>query len=582
MQRYKPKKEPIEYEDSHVVAREQCPECAKIGGDTHCDNLAIYDDGHKHCFTCEYHENSQGERLSSPKISRELTPLEVSCVPLQARGISMQTCEAFGYGVAKYKGETVQVAPYYDADGILVAQKLRFKDKRFTWNGDAKNITLFGIVRQRTNGGKRCVITEGEVDALSVAEAIGLSWDVFSIPNGAQGAKRAIQKSLGNLQGYEQVVLMFDNDEPGLHAMKECAQLFKPNQARIAELPLKDANEMLKAGRKHELEQYVMFKNKVYKPDGIVSAEDMRERLKFRKVVYSWRFPYEGLQEKTLGIRPGEVAVITAGTGVGKSQISKEFVHHFMQQGAKIGMLCFEETVQTTFDKLVSIEMNERVDLKFIKRCLDSGQSREDMGEMVINDDKAYWDAFDATVGRKDANGNETFFAYDHWGSLEDVEELADKIRYYANSCQVDVVVLDHISIVVSGIEGGDERRIIDNLMTSLAEVAREVGVALIMISHLKRTDGKGHEIGGSVQLNQLRGSGAIAQLADIVIGAERNQQDKKNKNITTLRCLKARLTGDTGITDYLEYIPHTGRIIKVDSAETTEDNPFNNEDLEY
>ena len=51
------------------------------------------------------------------------------------------------------------------------------------------------------------------------------------------------------LEGFETVVFMFDEDEPGRKAAQACAQLLTPGKAKIASLPLKDANEMLLANR---------------------------------------------------------------------------------------------------------------------------------------------------------------------------------------------------------------------------------------------------------------------------------------------------------------------------------------------
>ena len=62
-------------------------------------------------------------------------------------------------------------------------------------------------------------------------------------------------------------------------------------------------------------------------------------------------------------------------------------------------------------------------------------------------------------------------------------------------------------------------------------------------------------EEGGTVSLSQLRGSGAIGQLADTVLGLERNQQaEGDKKNIVRVRVLKCRWTGETGIGGYLYY----------------------------
>ena len=86
----------------------------------------------------------------------------------------------------------------------------------------------------------------------------------------------------------------------------------------------------------------------------------------------------------------------------------------------------------------------------------------------------------------------------------------------------------------------------------------------MVLVSHLKRPAGdKGHEEGASTSLSQLRGSAAIAQLSDMVIGLDRNQQDTARANTTTVRVLKNRWTGETGICCDLEYNKETGRMIE-------------------
>ena len=171
--------------------------------------------------------------------------------------------------------------------------------------------------------------------------------------------------------------------------------------------------------------------------------------------------------------------------------------------------------------------------------------------------------AFDATLGTG------RVFMYDHWGSTES-DNLLNKIRYLARGCGCKYVILDHISIVVSGMDGGDERRTIDTLMTNLRSLAEELNIGLVVVSHLRRPSGdKGHEEGVTTSLSQLRGSAAIGQLSDIVIGLERNQQDPENSDVTTLRVLKNRWSGVTGVAGTLVYDRDTGRMTE------EEPNPF-------
>ena len=83
--------------------------------------------------------------------------------------------------------------------------------------------TLFGQHLFPTSG-KRIVITEGELDAASCYEAME-NWPMVSLPHGAAGAKKDLQKQIPLLQGYEEIVLFFDNDEAGRNATEQAASI---------------------------------------------------------------------------------------------------------------------------------------------------------------------------------------------------------------------------------------------------------------------------------------------------------------------------------------------------------------------
>ncbi len=128
-------------------------------------------------------------------------------------------------------------------------------------------------------------------------------------------------------------------------------------------------------------------------------------------------------------------------------------------------------------------------------------------------------------------------------------------------------VFLDHLSIIVSAQDNGDERKAIDEIMTKLRMLVQETNIALIIVSHLKRPANEGHEEGALTSLSQLRGSAAIAQLSDMVIGLERNGQseDPVIRNTTKVRVLKNRYSGQTGPACHLHYNKHTGRMLEVE-----------------
>ncbi len=470
------------------------------------------------------------------------------------RKLTADTCKRFGYAWGSHNGEPVHVAQYKDHEGNIVAQKIRTADKDFKWLGDSKHIQLFGQHLWRSSG-KMVVITEGEIDAMSVSQVQDHKWPVVSIPNGSAGAKRSIQAALEWLEQFEKVVFMFDMDDPGKKAASECAQLLSPGKAAIASLPLKDANEMLLAGRGSEIVPAI-WNAKGYRPDGIVCGKDIWEKVIDFSAFESLPYPWTGLTEKTKGIRKGELVTVCAGTGVGKSEVVRQIAAYLHDSHKEvIGYVALEESVQRTALGFMGLFLGHRLHV-----------------ESANSDPGTLRNAFEATVG------SGRYFLYDHFGSMEG-DHLLNRIRYMVRGLGCSTVVLDHISIVISGLETEDERKTIDVVMTKLRQMVEELKFRLIIICHLKRIDGTSHEEGGRVRLSDLRGSGSIAQISNMVIALERNQQSKGNSNKTTVRVLKNRHSGDLGVACMLDYDPSSGRLSQATEspAEETssEEEPF-------
>ena len=105
--------------------------------------------------------------------------------------------------------------------------------------------------------------------------------------------------------------------------------------------------------------------------------------------------------------------------------------------------------------------------------------------------------------------------------------------------------------------------------MTRLRSLVERTGIAMFLVSHLRRTtqSDKNHEEGARVTLGQLRGSAAIAQLSDSVIALERNQQSGSKHDATTVRVLKNRYSGETGIACLLDYDLSTCKFNETEST---------------
>jgi twinkle protein len=305
---------------------------------------------------------------------------------------------------------------------------------------------------------------------------------------------------------------------------------------------LKDASDYLKINAGKEFVDD-WWKSETYVPDGIVQGNTLWDLVSTPMEKAEINYPYEGLNKLTYGIRKGELVMVTAGSGLGKSQFLREIVWHILQNtNDNIGMMFLEEGVRKTARSLMSLAVNKPIHLP----------------EVEVTDEELK-DAFDRTLGTN------RLFLFDHFGSSS-LDNIVNRVRYMAKGLGCGYVVLDHISIIVSGGDVGDERKALDSIMTRLRMLVQETGISLICVSHLKRPENRGHEEGAATSLAQLRGSGSIAQLSDIVIGLERNgqAQDMVERNTTHVRVLKNRFSGYTGSSCDLLYNPKSGRMLEI------------------
>ena len=235
-----------------------------------------------------------------------------SATRLNNRNISEKICEKFKIYV---DGDTLRFH-YHNADGQCIGAKTRSKAKVFSYEGETDG-SFFGQHLWRPEG-KRITITEGELDAASCLE-IAPTWAVVSLPTGAASAKKSIQKNLQFLQGYDQIVLFFDNDEAGIEAARNAASVLPPGKVYIARLnDYKDASDALQANDYDALTR-AYWDAKPYRPDGIVDGKSLLDLVTSPQPPANHYYPYSGLQRILHGVRYGELVKITAGSGIGKS-----------------------------------------------------------------------------------------------------------------------------------------------------------------------------------------------------------------------------------------------------------------------
>jgi twinkle protein len=522
-----------EGESSEYLFKGPCEKCGSR------DNCATYSDSHRFCFGCGFYDKGDGSSTTtrSRRVAENFTPLITQQFDAPVRGIGEETLRHFQYTHGRDSaGNPIQIAPYYK-DGQLVAQHCRRKDKTFFWAGDAKGVELFGEHLWR-DGGKKVVITEGEIDAMSLSHVQQNRWPVVSLPGGAQGARKALAANLEWLEKFEEVVLMFDMDDPGQQAVSDCTDLFTPGKCKVARLPLKDANEMLQARRGAEIVDAI-WGAKEFRPDGILSSDDLEEEAAADIPEGTpWFLP--SLTEATHGRRLGELYALGAGTGVGKTDWFTQSIAFDIRAGIRVGALYLEQP---------AVETVRRVAGKL------TGQHLHVPGAVTPDQRRAALETLRLAGG---------FQLYNSTG-VSEWDIIKAKLRFMAVGQGCQHIYLDHLTALTAGEE--DERRALDAIMAELASLALELMVCIHFISHLSSPEGKSHEEGGRVQIKQFRGSRAIGMWSHFMFGIERDQQaEDAADGAAVFRVLKDRNTGQaTGKTIRLAYDPLTGLISEAD-----------------
>lgn len=509
------------------------------------DGLTINDDGSTKCYACGKYILPITKQINT---SNFLTGY-VKNIPV--RGLKAETCEKYSYRVNTIDGKECHIATYRNLSGEPIFQKIRYvATKEFRTIGKVEPL-LYGC-HLFNNTHKKLIITEGEIDALSVNQVIG-GYPVVSLPSGAKSAEKTIKHNLEWLSKFDEIVLMFDQDEPGLEAMEKAAILLPVGKVKIAStLPYKDANEMLVAGKEKELLN-ATWRGKEWRPDGIVSGVDLWEDVN-KQIVRGLTYPYKSLTDMTYGIRTPELIVFAAGTGVGKTTIFKEIEYHLlMNENQNIGVIHLEETRQHTI-------------LSFMSRYLNKLLHKPDV--IVTEEEKQ--EAFKATIGTNKV------FIYDSFGTM-DAAKIETIIRVMVKSYGCKYVFLDHIKALIDGSDENKQNELGAKIISSFAKLINELNFTLFVIQHLRKSESKKntHEEGGRVTLDDMYGSSAIKQWAYFVFGLERNQQAKTQieRNITTIRCLKDRYTGEAvGQTIELLYNTETGKLSEIDPEDKVED----------
>lgn len=148
---------------------------------------------------------------------------------------------------------------------------------------------------------------------------------------------------------------------------------------------------------------------------------------------------------------------------------------------------------------------------------------------------------------------------FDHFGSIP-TDQLMQKLKQmvFLDGCKW--IILDHLSMVISGLKSDNERRDLDNIMTELAAFCKQYDVFILSVCHMKRKeiqfpkdkDGNALPFWYPVRKEDLRGSAALEQLSWIVLGVEPEELPDRSRGRVRVVSMKNRPHKKLGIADTL------------------------------
>jgi twinkle protein len=516
------------------------------------DAYSTYDDGHGFCFSCSTYvsprnnpENRSGHLEDKPitistttSSSEEPTTQTCTYEYLPWRGLSAETLRFF-HAQSRIDpfGKPVAIGfPY--PNGLKIRG---WEEKRFHSEGNFKGPSLFGMDKFSAGQAISITITEGEADAMSVFQMLGSKYPVVSV-RGATSAKTDCAANVAYLNSFDKIYLCFDNDIHGKKAAKEVASLFDFNKVYDVSLTKhKDANEYLTAGEATDFKN-IWFNAKRFLPEGIISSfSQFKDILKAHKDKKSYPLPFKTFNDMNEGLRTGEVLLVTALEGVGKTEVVRSIEYHLLKEtDENIGSIHLEESKARQLKAMAGLVLEAPIHKK------DSQVSDEEIDTAL------------QTLIRRD----ERLHLYSHFGS-DDPNVILDTIRFLVSACSCKFIILDHITLVVTGLSGDDERKTLDMLSTRLAMMVEELDFCLILVSHVN-DDGK------------TRGSRNISKIAHTWLHMTRDvENEDENVRLTTnLLIKKARFTGETGPAGKLRFDPSKFKLEDYDGQFTPEHLP--------
>ena len=523
-----------------------------MGRDSTGNHLIHFNNGNKYCNRCGYKEIIRKETVLIDEINNlpkggDIPERKLLSKFTELYGLKIEHDTATG-------GHKAYYAPLYEVGtGELMGYQRRLLPKTFSYVGKIRGrpwqFSGQNLVRER---GKFLIIVEGYLDTIAAKQMLSAerkSWSVVGVMS--TSVERQVRDNIEWLNGFDTIVLALDQDTAANKSIETIVGLLPPEKIKIATYSENDPCDMLIKDKGAEFVN-ALTAAKGYTPKGIVNASDVLDDFLSLKDQPFVSFPPEwvSVNNKTGGMRFGEIIVYTAGTGIGKSQFCDEVVAHLLhtEPETKMGILKMEHNNAVGLQSILSVHM--KANLKKYRSEFTDKELTKEWNELF---------------------GSDRAYLVDHgFSGVGSDSSFIGKLVGLIVSAGCTDIIIDHLHAVIS--DSGSDNEDVDSIMYSLQRLAQMYQIRLHIVMHLRKTGvgGKSFETGEMPTLDDLKGSGALKQVPDTIIAVARNTQheDDYQRRVATLAVIKNRWLGDTGIADKLIFDPDESKYYVHDDEE--------------
>ena len=447
---------------------------------------------------------------------------------MENRGISQMITERYGITTQKDR-DNILVFPFFDEFGKLQFVKYRktdfdkTKDKNKEWSEKDCKPILFGMDRCDAEHNKTLVLTEGQIDSLSVAEAFGGDINAVSVPTGCNGFTW-VPYCWDFLGKFETLIVFGDHEKGRITLLDEMQKRFHGVVKHVRTedyLDCKDANEILtrhgKQAVRDAVNNAVIVDSKRIKKLSKVESKNMAEMEAVSTGISQ-------LDKLIGGFYFGQLVILTGERGLGKSTLGSQFIVNGVNQG--LDAFCYSgELPDWSFQEWFDRQCAGREYINVLTSELGFDNYLVDAAALELihdwYDEHCY--IYDNAVIESADTENETI-----------LETLKTAIKQYG--CKM--LLIDNLMTAIEDDLASDLYRQQTAFVRALTKLAKQYNVIIILVVHPRKSNGY------SFSNDSVAGSSNITNLADVVMNYALPKDDDELKPDRILQVSKNRLTG--------------------------------------